>query len=189
MISVKLILISLVMRHTYARRNLTGLMMTMTGGVGCDENEHFSLHPKNAICCEEDLEINSDKRLAPNVCWEPRIIKSTRPGCMCNKGFDLNYGEENQLVWGVTLLSVWGRSFRGRSFPISRKSKKDHVAVQNENEGSCQPFDVCPEIIAKKHRSDRTFFEKLFGNSAISSIHYVKFGKILSAILMLILIF
>ena len=82
------------MRHTHAQqRNLTKLMMTITGGVGCDENENFSLHPKNAICCEEDLEINPHNRLAPNVCWEPQIARINRPGCMCNKGFDLKYGE------------------------------------------------------------------------------------------------
>ena len=96
MISIKIILIALIMTYTQAQyRNLTGLMTNMTRGVVCGENEHVGQYPKNAFCCNEkleDLEDNTYKRLAPNVCWKPRILKNAgRPRCMCNKGFDLKY--------------------------------------------------------------------------------------------------
>ena len=90
---MQLILIALIITSTHAQqKNLTELMVNMTDGVGCDENEHFGSYPLNAYCCNEDLEDFSIKRLAPNVCWKPRILKNAeRPRCMCNKGFDLKY--------------------------------------------------------------------------------------------------
>ena len=99
MVSMKIILVALVMTYTHAQhRNLTELIMRVTGGVGCDENEHFSFHSQNAICCEEDSEDNPNERLAPNVCWEPRMTKINIAGCSCNKGFDLINRGIKQLI-------------------------------------------------------------------------------------------
>ena len=81
-------------------RNLTELMMDMTDGVGCAENEHFSLSPQNAFCCEMDrrdlrVKYAKVKKLssAPNVCKSgPNSGNkmSPIPGCMCNEGLELN---------------------------------------------------------------------------------------------------
>lgn len=77
-------------------RNLTQLMMDMTNGVGCAENEHFSLSPQNAFCCEMDRRDLRDKYakvkklpLSKNVCIPgPKSGNKMAPipGCMCNEG-------------------------------------------------------------------------------------------------------
>ena len=49
--------------------------------------------------------------------------------------------------------------------------------------GTCQPFDVCPGIINMKHDN---FFARLFASNSISPINDVKAGKILSAVIIAI---
>ena len=72
MLSMKFLMISLVMIRTHAQRlSLTEFEMKMTNGIGCAENEHFSLDPRKAICCEDNPSDNPAMQLAPNVCLEP----------------------------------------------------------------------------------------------------------------------
>ena len=93
MLSMKFLMILLVMIRTHAQHlSLTELEMRMTDGIGCAENEHFSLDPRKAICCENDPSDNLAMQLAPNVCLEPLMTshkRSPSPRCICNKGFDL----------------------------------------------------------------------------------------------------
>ena len=90
---MKFLVILLIMTHTHAQRmTLTELQMKITDGIGCAENEHFSMDPSKAICCEDESSENPAMQLAPNVCLEPlmmshKIVPS--PRCICNKGFDL----------------------------------------------------------------------------------------------------
>ena len=66
---MKFLLILLVMTHTHVQRmTLTELEMKMTDGIGCAENEHFSMDPFKAICCEDESSENPAMQLAPNVC-------------------------------------------------------------------------------------------------------------------------
>ena len=82
--------------------NLNELMMNMTGGIGCAENEHFSFYrySEKAFCCPDDSEDDGILRLAPNVCRErpKRMEKGTpEPSCRCNKGFDLKFRNINTI--------------------------------------------------------------------------------------------
>ena len=104
---------------THAQRmTLTDLEMKMTDGIGCAENEHFSLDPRKAICCEDDSSDNPAMQLAPNVCLEP-LMKSTRsapsPRCICNKGFDLKSEST------ITVYCKYIREERGSSQCEARK--------------------------------------------------------------------
>ena len=89
-------------------RNLTQLMMDMTDGVGCAENEHFSSTPEKAFCCEIDqrdrcVKYTKVKKMpsAPNVCITGTTFSNKMapiPGCMCNEGLDLNDRENPCLA-------------------------------------------------------------------------------------------
>ena len=84
--------------------NMTELMMKETNQYGCAKNEYFSLHPRNAFCCEDNskdpwvLKGENDRevwRLRPTVCLSrgsrtgPNTKEFwTRPGCACKKGHD-----------------------------------------------------------------------------------------------------
>ena len=87
-------------------QNLTELMMDMTNGVGCGENEHFSRYKRDVFCCQDEsvirreLEGASDyskvRRLAPNVCsYGPKKTDkgAPTPRCICNEGLDLKFSE------------------------------------------------------------------------------------------------
>ena len=100
MTSAKLLLMSLVMTQAQ-QSNLDKLMMKMTHGMGCAENEHFSFYSKKAYCCLDDSENDPALRLAPNVCLEGPMLGDKRtpiPRCTCNKGFDLKFVNANTIV-------------------------------------------------------------------------------------------
>ena len=81
--------------------DLDKLMMKMTHGMGCAENEHFSFYSRKAYCCLDDSENDPALRLAPNVCLEEPIHADKRtpsPRCSCKKGFDLKFGKTNAIV-------------------------------------------------------------------------------------------
>ena len=91
---MKLILMSLVITQA-EHYNMTELMMKMTNGTGCAENEHFSFDSSYSICCHDDSEDDPmtrfDLRVAPNVCLKSMLTdrRRPRPSCRCDKVFDL----------------------------------------------------------------------------------------------------
>ena len=93
-LAAKLILISQVMSHTCDSYGIclndTQLMMKMTHGFGCAENESFLEYPRYAICCEGNYP--KGQQLAPNVCLHRPSTGNkilVGPGCACNTGGDL----------------------------------------------------------------------------------------------------
>ena len=127
---MKFLLILLVMTHTHAQRmTLTELEMKMTDGIGCEENEHFSLNPSKAICCEDDSSDNPAMRLAPNVCLEPlmTIQKSApSPRCICNKGFDLK--SQSKITVKQLIVNIQERD----ADLVSVKPKKQGIGASNK---------------------------------------------------------
>ena len=102
---VKLILVSQVMADTYQLScnsygtclNDTQLMMEVTFGQGCAENESFVDITQYAICCGPNDGLDDPTalpRFATNVCLSRPSVgwkKLPGPGCACNKGKDLRY--------------------------------------------------------------------------------------------------
>ena len=112
--AVKLILITQVMANTYQLScnsygtclNDTELMMKVTFGQGCTDNESFVDITQYAICCGPNNGLDGPStppRLATNVCLSRPFVGGKMlpgPGCACNKGKDLRYKIKNTFFIG-----------------------------------------------------------------------------------------
>ena len=117
---VKLIFVSQIMANTYQLScnsygtclNDTQLMMKVTFGQGCAENESFVDITQYAICCGPNDGLDDPStlpRFDTNVCLSRPSVgwkKLPGPGCACNKGKDLrNKIKKNQFLQVISHLA------------------------------------------------------------------------------------